>query len=260
MPLMESYAPGMFCWAELGSPDAAAAKQFYTTLFGWSAEDRPMGPDVYYTMLTLDGRGVAALYQLEPGATSAPHWLSYIAVESASRSAERARAIGGEVLVEPFDVLDVGRMALVQDPTGAVVALWEARRPHGAGVVREPNAIGWNQLATTDPARAGAFYTQLLDWAQDDAGSGSTRFTSAGVPRGGISGIAPSWGPVPPAWLVYFEVIDCDGQAALAQSLGGSVRVAPGEVDGMGRVAVLVDPQGAVFAVIQPPATLAGAG
>ena len=260
MPLMESYAPGMFCWAELGSPDAAAAKQFYTTLFGWSAEDRPMGPDAYYTMLTLAGRGVAALYQLEPGTTSAPHWLSYIAVENASRSADRARALGGEVLVEPFDVLDVGRMALVQDPTGAVVALWEARRHAGAGIVREPNAIGWNQLATTDPARAAMFYSQLLDWAGDDAGSGPTRFTSGGVPRGGITAIAPSWGPVPSAWLVYFEVVDCDGRAALAQSLGGSVRVPPGEMDGVGRGAVLVDPQGAVFAVIQPPAASTGAG
>lgn len=256
MPLMDTYAPGTFCWADLGTPDAAAATRFYTALFGWTAEDRPVGPDAFYTMLTLDGRSVAALYQQEPSvAASPPQWLSYISVGSASESAERAKALGGAVLMEPFDVLDVGRMAMVQDPTGAVVALWEPRRHAGAGLVGEPNALCWNELATTDTRRAGAFYTSLLDWVAEAEGTTAyVTFTGAGAPRGGMLAIAPEWGPVPPHWLVYFAVSDCEGQTALAQSLGGAVRLPPTDAVGIGRFAVLVDPQGAVFAVIQPPA------
>ena len=258
MPVMDAYAPGTFCWADLGTPDAADAKRFYTALFGWTAEDRPMGPDASYTMLTLAGRSVVALYQQDTAAPGvAPQWLSYISVGSVNQSAERAKALGGTILMEPFDVLDVGRMAMVQDPTGAVVALWEPRRHAGAGLVGEPNATCWNELATTDTGRAGAFYTSLLDWTaetQPMGTTGYTLFTDGGAPRGGMTAIAPEWGPVPPAWLVYFAVTDCEGQAALAQSLGGAVRLPPTEAAGVGRFSVLVDPQGAVFAVIQPPA------
>jgi predicted enzyme related to lactoylglutathione lyase len=254
MPLMESYAPGTFCWADLGTPDARAAKRFYTSLFGWTPEDRPMGPDASYTMLTLDGHAVAALYQQDPVQQGGPgHWLSYISVEAADDAARRARELGATVLMDAFDVLDVGRVALVQDPTGAVVALWEPRQHAGAGVVGEPNSICWNELGTTDPARARAFYTGLFGWAAESpAGSGSyVMFTSRGTPRGGMTEIAPSWGPVPPHWLVYFAVSDCDGRTALAQSLGGGVRVPPSDVSGVGRFAVLADPQGAVFAVME---------
>jgi hypothetical protein len=264
MPLMDTYAPGTFCWADLGTPDAAAAKRFYTALFGWTAEDRPMGPDAFYTMLTLEGRSVAALYQQEAAAAGTPpQWLSYISVGSVNASAERAKALGAAVLMEPFDVLDVGRMAMVQDPTGAVVALWEPRRHAGAGLVGEPNAICWNELATTDTGRAGAFYTSLLDWSAQSETMGTadyTLFTDAGVRRGGMMAIAPEWGPVPPSWLVYFAVSDCEGQSALAQSLGGAVRLPPTAADGVGTFSVLVDPQGAVFAVIQPPAWQETAG
>ncbi len=258
MPVMDMYAPGAFCWADLGTPDAAAATRFYTTLFGWTADDRPIGPDGFYTMLSVGGRAVAALYQLEPAAAGPrPQWLSYISVANASAAAERARALGGAILMEPFDVLDVGRMTMVQDPTGAVVALWEPRRHAGAGLVGEPNSMYWNELATDDPERAGVFYCGLLDWSAESgqvAREGYTRFTNAGTPRGGMTAIAPAWGPVPPSWLLYFAVSDCEGHVALAQSLGGAVRLPPTEAGGAGRFAMLVDPQGAVFAVIQPPA------
>jgi predicted enzyme related to lactoylglutathione lyase len=258
MPLIDTYAPGTFCWADLGTPDAAAAKRFYTALFGWTAEDRPMGPDASYTMLTVDGRAVAALYQQEPAAAGTPpQWLSYISVGCVNESAERARTLGGTVLMEPFDVLDVGRMAMVQDPTGAVVALWEPRRHAGAGLVGEPNAICWNELATTDTRRAGAFYTSLLDWSAEARPMGTVEyviFSGAGESRGGMMTIKPEWGPVPPSWLVYFAVSDCEGQVALAQSLGGAVRLPPTEAEGVGVYSVLVDPQGGVFSVIQPPA------
>jgi uncharacterized protein len=255
MPVIETYAPGAFCWAELGTPDAAAAKRFYTSLFGWTAEDRPMGPDAYYTILQVDGRAAAALYQQEPAPQGAPpHWLSYISVASANEVAHRARELGGTPLAEPFDVLDVGRMAVLQDPTGAVVALWEPRSHAGAAILGEPGSICWNELATTDTVRAGSFYTSLLGWdarTQSVGGTSYTTFTDQGAPRGGMLALPATGGAVPPHWLVYFAVTDVEGQTTLAQSLGGSVRLPPNDAPGVGRFSVLADPQGAVFATIE---------
>jgi predicted enzyme related to lactoylglutathione lyase len=253
MPLMDRYAPGTFCWADLGTPDAPAATRFYSALFGWTAEDRPMGPEAFYTMFQLDGRPVAALYPQEPAHQGPPHWLSYLTVSSANDSAARAASLGGTVLMEPFDVLDVGRMAMLQDPTGAVVALWEPRRHAGAGVVREASAMCWNELGTTDTRRAGEFYASLVGWSAESRSMGAysyTTFSADGETRGGMMTIAPSLGRVPPHWLVYFAVRDCEGTAALCQSLGGAVRVPPSDVPDVGRFAVLADPQGAVFAVL----------
>ena len=256
MPVVESYAPGTFCWADLGTPDAVAARRFYTALFGWTAEDRPMGPDAFYTMLTVDGRAVAALYQQERAAPNGSvHWLAYISVASASDAAARAKTLGGTVLMDPFDVLDVGRMALLQDPTGAIVALWEPRRHAGAGIVGEPAAPCWHELATTDVARAGDFYASLLGWRAETRpmrGGAYTTFTGDGTPRAGMRPITPDRAPVPPHWLVYFAVSDCGGSTALAQSLGGAVRVPPTDIEDVGRFSVLADPQGAAFAVIEP--------
>jgi predicted enzyme related to lactoylglutathione lyase len=255
MPVMESYAPGTFCWADLGSPDALDAKRFYTALFGWTAEDRPMGPGAFYTMLNHQGRAVAALYAQDPASgAGAPHWLNYISVGSANEAARRTRELGGTVVVEPFDVLDVGRMALVQDPSGAVVALWQPRRHVGAGIMNETGALCWNELATLDPGRAEAFYAGLLGWSattRDLGGRRYTTFARDGEPCGGLLQIDASRGPVPPHWMVYFEVSDCDGQVALVQSLGGSVRVPPADVPGVGRFAVVADPQGATFAMLR---------
>jgi len=256
MPFVDSYAPGSFCWADLGTPDPTAAKQFYTALFGWTAEDRPMGPGAFYTMLTLSDRAVAALYGQEaaPGA-GPPHWLSYISVTCVNDAARRARELGGSVLVEPFDVLDVGRMLLIQDVSGAVVALWQARRHAGAAIQGETGAMCWNELATTDTRRAQAFYSSLFGWTsvtREVSGTTYTTFAQDGVPRCGMLAIPPARGPVPPHWLVYFAVRDCGGQAALVQSLGGTIRVPPTDVPEVGRFAVVADPQGATFAVIEP--------
>ena len=253
MPLIDTYAPGTFCWADLGTHDAPAAARFYTALFGWTAEDRPMGPEAFYTMFQLGGRPVAALYPQEAAHQGAPHWLSYVSVASANDMAARTKTLGGTVLMEPFDVLDVGRMTMVQDPTGAVLALWEPRRHAGAGVIGEAGSMCWNELATTDTTRAGAFFQSLLGWSVESrpmSGVTYTTFTEDGATRGGMMTIAPSWGGVPPHWLVYFAVRDCDGTTALTQSLGGSVRVPPTDIPGVGRFAALADPQGAVFAVI----------
>ena len=257
MPVVETHAPGRFCWADLGTTDPAGAKRFYTGLFGWSFEDRPMGDGSFYTMFLLNGKSVAALYPQDAQQQAMgipPNWLSYIAVESAAQAAERTRGLGGTVLMDAFDVLDVGRMAMIQDPTGAVVALWEPRRHQGAEVIEEPNTLCWNELATTDTTRAGAFYSGLLGWQPERQQYGPidyTIFKQGERMNGGMMEIAPDWGPVPPHWLVYFAVDDCDATAAAAGRLGGSVQMPPSDIPGVGRFAMLKDPQGATFAIIK---------
>jgi predicted enzyme related to lactoylglutathione lyase len=256
MTVIETYVPGTFCWADLGTPDAAAAKRFYTGLFGWTFEDRPMGVDAVYTMFSVGTHPVAALYQQEPQPPGAPpHWLSYICVESAADTALRTRELGGTVLMDAFDVLDVGRMALIQDPSGAVVALWEPKRHIGAGIVGEPNTLCWNELATADTAVAGRFFRDLLGWKSELKQLGAVPYTTfmrdESGPAGGMMAIGPDWGPVPPHWLVYFAVSDCDASAERARVLGAMVKVPPSDVPGIGRFAVLEDPQGAAFAIIR---------
>ena len=147
------YAPGTFCWFELGTTDGEAAKKFYTELFDWSFDDHPMGPAMVYTMLKQDGKDVGALYQMPAEMTDQgipPHWLSYASVTSADETAAKAKELGATLMKEPFDVMDVGRMAVIQDPTGAVFALWQAKAHTGAGVVNVPNSVCWNELATPD--------------------------------------------------------------------------------------------------------------
>src|SRR3977135_1757250 len=139
-----SYAPGTFCWVELATSDSDAAKKFYTGLFGWTPEDRPVGPEMVYTMLNLDGKSVGALYQMEPERLTQgvpPNWQSYVLAESADDSATKAKELGATLLAGPFDVMTAGRMAVVQDPTGAVFGLWQTGEHKGAGVVNVPNSF-----------------------------------------------------------------------------------------------------------------------
>jgi uncharacterized protein len=152
------YEPGTFCWVELATKDSAAAKRFYTSLFGWEVDDMPIPDGGTYTMLKKNGKQVGALYQLGPQQQGVPpHWNSYVSVASADASAAKAKSLGATVMVEPFDVLDAGRMAVVSDPAGAVVSLWEPRRHIGAQLVNEPGSSCWNELYTTDPRKAADF-------------------------------------------------------------------------------------------------------
>src|SRR5574341_980042 len=198
------HEPGSFSWVELATTDAAAAKAFYAWLFGWTFVDTPAGPDMVYTRLQLRGKDVGALYpqqkeQREHGIP--PNWMSYVTVESADAAAGKARELGGKILMEPFDVMEHGRMAIVQDPTGAVLALWQPRQHIGVQVRDEPDSLCWNELYTKDTAKATAFYTGLFGWqARTDAGR-YTEWLRGGTAVGGMIAIAPEWGPMPPHWL-----------------------------------------------------------
>jgi predicted enzyme related to lactoylglutathione lyase len=186
----DSYPAGTFCWADLGTTEGPDAKTFYTALFGWDAEDLPAGDDGVYTMFRRDGRDVAALYEMgadERGQLPA-HWSSYVSVEDLDAVAQRGTELGAAVVAEPFDVMDSGRMAVLRDPGGAHVHLWQPGRHVGAGRVNETGCMVWNELATPDVAAALAFYRELLGWEGEiDATGYATIRTGAGINGGRLA-------------------------------------------------------------------------
>src|SRR3954452_3792331 len=188
-----SYPPGTFSWAELVTSDADAAKSFYTAAFGWEYRDNPVGEGMVYSTALLGGQPVAALYRGD----QPPHWNCYVTVESADDAAARAAALGASTLAEPFDVLDVGRMAVIADPAGAALCLWEPRGHIGAAVVNAPGALTWNDLITPDVEAAARFYGDLFGWTTlEIPGGGGYRVihNGGGPPRGGVGrggGVAP---------------------------------------------------------------------
>jgi predicted enzyme related to lactoylglutathione lyase len=257
------YKPGTFCWVELGTTDGEAAKKFYTQLFSWDFDDNDMGPSGVYTILKQKGKDVGALYKMPEEMTSngvPPHWMSYISVANADETAAKAKSQGATLMKEPFDVFTMGRMAVIQDPTGAMFALWQPGTHPGAGVVNTPNSLCWNELATKDAARAGEFYTGVFGWEKNVQQMGPMTYTSfmnGDRPAGGMYEPGPEMGEMPPHWMVYFAVADADATLARAIELGGKSCAPPMDVPGVGRMAVMTDPQGAAFAVIKlenPPA------
>ena len=245
----ESYAPGTFCWADLGTTDADAAKAFYTGVFGWEAVDQPAGEAGTYTTFKLDGADIAAMYEMgeaERGALT-PHWSSYVSVEDVDALAPRVLELGGEVLAHPFDVMRQGRMTALKDPTGASVHLWQPREQIGAGRVNDTGCMVWNELATPDPARARDFFGELLGWTLEPEESGYGVIKNSGALNGGIR---PPQDGEPTHWLVYFTAENVDDTIKKIRETGGSVIAGPMDTP-VGRVAAVRDPQGAAFALFQ---------
>lgn len=258
MQEVPEYKPGTFCWVELGTTDGEAAKNFYTQLFGWDHVDNAMGPDGVYTILKLDGKDVGGLYKMMPDMLAQgipPHWLSYVSVTSADETAEKARSEGATVMNGPIDVSTLGRMAVVKDPTGAVFALWEAKDQKGAGIYNVPNTLIWNELGTRDTKKAGEFYSNVFGWSREDFPGSPVEYTifkNGDHGAGGMYKITPEMGPIPPHWLVYFAVDDCDAKVQKATELGARVMKPAENIPGVGRFAILTDPQGAAFALLKP--------
>ena len=245
----ESHEHGTFSWTDLATPDAQASKDFYGTLFGWDYEDNPIPDGGAYVMARLGGRAAAAMFETTE---RHPAWASYVTVDDLDRITARARELGANVLAEPFDVMDVGRMSTVQDPTGAVFCLWEPRTSIGAEVVNGPGALSLNQLNTSDVEAAERFYGELFDWRFDSVGTEETPywgiFREGGTLNGGMMPLPPG-APMPSHWLVYFGSEDVDAAAEQIGSSGGTVMVGPMDVPPSGRILVAQDPQGAIFAM-----------
>ncbi|MBI3472894.1 MAG: VOC family protein, partial [Candidatus Solibacter usitatus] len=226
MTQIDKHSPGAFCWIELGTSDQNAAKSFYGALFGWSVNDVPMGPSDFYTMFKLQGRDAGAAYTLRPDQREQgvpPHWMIYVAADSADEAANKASQLGATVLAGPFDVSDVGRMAVLRDPTGAVFSLWQPKRNSGIGIAGVDGALCWADLSTPDPARATEFYSGLFGWkimAGEKDPSGYLHIVNGEAFIGGIPPAAHRDPNMPAHWLPYFTVSDCDASAAQATGLG----------------------------------------
>jgi uncharacterized protein len=241
-----SHTQGTFSWADLSTSDADGAQSFYKGLFPWESEDLPIPGDGVYTMLRLDGKAAAAISAAREGQMTA--WLAYITVDDVDAMARRAGELGGTVHAEPFDVMQAGRMTVLQDPTGAVFALWQARDSIGAEIVNGPGALCLTQLNTNDPGRAEEFYTGLFDWRVEQVQGGDQPYWGIFLGERVNAGMMqlPPGNPAPPHWLVYFGIDDIDAAAERIGASGGTVMVPKTEVPG-GHIVVAQDPQGAVF-------------
>jgi predicted enzyme related to lactoylglutathione lyase len=243
---------------DLQTTDQPAAKAFYGGVFGWTYDDQPMDAGAVYSIAKIGDGQVAAIAPQSPElkAAGAPAmWNTYLAVDSVDDATAKVGPAGGTVAMEPFDVMDAGRMSFVLDPSGAPVALWQANQHIGASLVNEPGTVTWNELITDNPA-AVSFYEQVLGVTTTTADMGDDKYTMFEVGGQQVGGTMPPQMPgVPNHWHVYFAVADADAAAAKIKQLGGSVVVEPFDTP-IGKMAVAADPQGAVFSLFQaqPPA------
>jgi len=277
VPERDGYIPGVPCWVDTSQPDPEAAIDFYGGLFGWDLEDTmPPGSDGRYFIARLRGGDVAAIGSIPSAAPQSATWKTYVWVDSTDDTASKARAAGGGVLIEPFDVMDAGRMAVLTDPEGASFCVWQANRHKGARVVNEAGALNFNGLATRNVEGAKAFYDAVFGWRTLALDGGFLAWTLPGygdhlerespglrerIAEFGadpgfadvVASINPLRGDQPdvrPHWNVTFGTDDADATAEAAARLGGTVVVAPFDVP-WSRMTVIADPQGATFIASQ---------
>ncbi|MFJ8667121.1 VOC family protein [Streptomyces sp. NPDC093600] len=255
--------PGAPCWLDLGAPDVDAAAAFYTAVLGWEYESMGDGEDMEGGMFRKDGKTVAGLGKLtEPGARSA--WMIYYTVTDADATTRAVENANGTVRVAPRDLDDWGRMAQYSDPLGGQFAVWQPGKDTGFDIADQPGSLSWTELYTSDAAAAKEFYGTVFGWRFSDMelpGGGGTYslITPAGLPEermhGGLmelpkdaltlTGGRPYWHPV-------FAVTDCDDAVAKVIRNGGSVQMGPEDAEGVGRLAVCLDPSNADFVVLTP--------
>jgi predicted enzyme related to lactoylglutathione lyase len=246
------YAPGTFCWTDLTTTDQDAAKAFYGGLFGWEPEDLPVSEGVVYSMMRVDGKDVAAISpqpQQQREAGVPPTWNSYVSVEDADAAAERASELGATVHAPPFDVMEAGRMAVIQDPQGAFFMVWQPRQHFGAMLVNATAALVWNELSSPNFDASTAFYEGLFGWTVAPFDASPQPYLSiknGEANNGGIRELSPPG--VPPHWLVYFGTDDIDAALAKVDELGGTKLGGPIDIQ-IAKIAIVQDPQGATFAL-----------
>jgi predicted enzyme related to lactoylglutathione lyase len=276
MPERDGYIPGVPCWVDTSQPDPQAALPFYRGLFGWDFENvMPEGSEEKYFSGRLRGSDVAAVGSIPEGAPPLAMWNTYIWVDSADETAVKARDAGGTVVMEPFDVMGAGRMAVLLDPEGAAFCIWQAKDHKGARIVNEHGSLNFNGLATRDPEGARAFYGAVFGWKTLTLPSGVTwtlpgygdhleernpglrqQMTQMGAPVGfidvvaALNPIADDDSDTPAHWSVTFAVDDADAAAAQATRLGGQVVAGPIDAPWT-RLVVIKDPQGATFVASQ---------
>lgn len=276
MPERDGYIPGVPSWVDTSHPDPDAVLGFYSGLFGWEFENvMPEGSGGKYFIGRIRGGDVAGVGSLPEGAPPMATWNTYIWVDSADETATKAQRAGGSVLMEPFDVMDAGRMAVIADPEGAAFCVWQAKTHRGAGVVNEHGSLNFNSLATRDVEAAKAFYATVFGWGtlalptgvlwtlpgygdhlEEKSPGLRERVAQMGGPEGfidvvaALQPIAPTDSETPAHWGVTFGVDDADAIVAKVPQLGGTVVAGPFDAPWT-RMAVIKDPQGATFVASQ---------
>ena len=277
MPERDGYIPGVPCWVDTSQPDPEAAVEFYRGLFGWEFDDvMPPGSETKYFMARIRGGDVAAVGSIPEGAPQMATWNTYVWVEDADETASKIRDAGGTTLMEPFDVMNSGRMAVFADPEGAAFSVWQAKEQKGAQVVNEAGSVNFNGLGTRDVEGAKAFYGAVFGWRTMSVGGGAEMWTLPGygdhleertpglreqmAEMGGPSGfedvvaslnpIADDQPDVPAHWSVTFATDDADATAAKAAELGGRLIAEPFDAPWV-RMTVIADPQGATLIASQ---------
>lgn len=258
MAVTKKNKPGEFVWTDLGTTRVDAAKKFYQELFGWTVRDFPMGEGANYSMFRIRGKDVTALYPMmsaQKKMKAPPYWMPYIAVKSVDESVQKATSAGGKIISPPMDVMDQGRQAIMQDPTGATFAMWQARKHKGAQLDGPTGTVGWHDLNTAKPAAAAKFYPKVFGWKVEVQDYGGNKYNLLKLGKEGIGGIWPF--PFPknklgPGWITYFRVASCAKAVAKVKRLGGSVLMGTTLVPEMVRFAVVADPQRAAFGLLEP--------
>ena len=251
-----------FVWHDLMSTDPARTLAFYQALLGWTTTEMPMGEGASYTMLFAEGQGIGGVVPLDPSHGVPSHWIGYLSVPDVDRAVARAAELGGRPCVPPTDIPNVGRFAVVEDPSGAVFSPFTPLPGQEDPNVGAPPPIGgfcWDELSTSDPATALRFYGELTGWRWEEADMGEAgSYWMAGPGDTQVAGLmqlpaqAAASG-VRPHWLPYVRVADTDASTARVAELGGSVLVEPTDIPGIGRFAVATDPAGAPFALFRDP-------
>ncbi|MCC6236062.1 MAG: VOC family protein [Dehalococcoidia bacterium] len=248
-------------WVELSTSDEAAAIDFYSQLLGWTDYAAPMPEESgggAYHMAQIDGDnigGIAAQQPQEVAQGVPPHWSVYMAVDDLDATLAKVGEAGGQVLMPAMDVMDIGRMSFIMDPTGAPLGLWQAKLHKGFGRYGEPGAVTWTELMTSDAAAAQAFFERVLGVEAQPLDMEGTAYTilragDAQNEASGLMGKTEEMASMPNVWAVYFEVEDTDASAAKASELGATILEQPTDIP-PGRFAIIQDPQGAVFGIIK---------
>ena len=252
---IQSYPDGVFSWIDIATTDIDGAKAFYGGLFGWTSTDIPLPDDAVYVMFFLNGLSVAGCGSLSEEMAQQgmpPFWTSYINHSDVDEVAEKARQAGGQVPLEPMDVMESGRMTMIQGPSGAVVGVWQPKDHTGAEVANEYNSLVWNELQTRDPEGDRAFYKSVFGWTDAVDENGYIIFSNNDRMQAGAMEMDESWDEhIPSNWSIYFRVEDIEDAAAKVRGLGGTVVVPPSPAGEIGTFSVVQDPQGATFNLIQ---------
>ena len=261
MPTRDGAWPqGTPCWVDCQVDDTDAARRFYGELFGWEIEDSPADAGGYL-MAIKSGRPAAGIGPKPQEMPMQSTWTTYLAADSADDVHAKVAAAGGQPFMAPFDVMDVGRMFVAADPTGAVFGVWEARAHTGAGVYNEPGAYTWNELQTRDYKAGQVFYNEVFGYDYTEIGNGvdynyaTAALPGSDAPVAGVNDLTKMPGATPSHWLAWFAVADCDASVAKVTELGGSV-MTPTSDSPFGRMAVVTGAEGEAFGIIDPSTTV----